>query len=96
MPVGQPDAPTVAQIRVTPAERVMRFGDEQQILATAIYSDGSQRDVTAAAAYASNAPLVAEVQPGGLAQVGQVPGQAAMTVSYLGHLGVVAIQSSKA
>jgi hypothetical protein len=92
MPVGQPDAPTVAQIRVTPAERAMRFGDEQQIMATAIYTDGSQRDVTAAAAYASNAPLVAEVQPGGLAQVGQVPGQAAMTVSYLGHLGVVAIQ----
>jgi hypothetical protein len=92
MPVGRPDAPTVAQIRVSPIERVLRFGEEQQILATAIYTDGSQRDVTAAAAYASNAPLVCEVQPGGLAQVGRAPGQAALTVSYMGHFGVVAIQ----
>jgi hypothetical protein len=90
--VGQPDAPTVVEIRLTPAERVMRFSGQQQLLVTAIYSDGSRRDVTAAAAYASNAPLVAEVDARGLVRVGRVPGQAAMTVNYMGHVAVMAIQ----
>ena len=59
LPVGRPDAPTVAEILVSPDQRVLGFNDQQQILATAIYSDGSRRDVTHAAAYASNASLVA-------------------------------------
>ena len=92
LPVGQLDAPTVAEIRVSPPERVLRFGEEQQILATAVYSDGSRRDVTGAAAYAGNASLVAEVDAGGLVRVGQVPGQAAITVNYLGQVAAVAIQ----
>ncbi|HEV3024359.1 MAG TPA: DUF1549 domain-containing protein, partial [Pirellulales bacterium] len=92
MPVGRGDAPTVAAIRISPAERVLRFGDEQQILTTAIYSDGSSRDVTAAASYASNASLVVEVDSRGLAHVGRIPGQAAITVNYLNHVAAVAIQ----
>ncbi len=92
MPTGRGDAPTVSEIRLSPAERVMRFGEQQQILATAIYSDGSRRDVTAAAAYTSNATLVAEVDARGLVRVAQVPGQAAITVNYLGHVGAIEIQ----
>jgi hypothetical protein len=92
MPVGQSDASMVAEIRVSPPERVLRFGDQQQILATAIYSDGSRRDVTSAAAYVSNASLVAEVDVRGLVRVAQVPGQAAITVNYLGQVAAVAIQ----
>jgi hypothetical protein len=92
MPRGMADAPGVIEIRLSPASRVLRFEDEQQILATAIFSDGSSRDVTSAAAYATNAALVAEVDTRGLVRVGKTPGQAAITVNYLGHVGAVAIQ----
>ncbi|MBI3837498.1 MAG: DUF1553 domain-containing protein [Planctomycetia bacterium] len=92
MPAGQSDAPHAIEIRLSPRERVLCFGGQQQILATAIYTDGSRRDVTAAAGYASNAALVAEVDARGLVRVGQVPGQAAITVNYLGHVAAVEIQ----
>jgi hypothetical protein len=92
LPVGRPDAPSLVEIQTLPVERVLRFGGRQQILTTAIYSDGSRRDVTSAAAYATNAALVAEVEPGGSVRVGQVPGQAAITVNYLGHVAAVAVQ----
>ena len=92
MPVGRSDAALVGEIRVSPTERVLAFGNPQQIVTTAIYTDGSRRDVTAAAAYGSNASLVAEVDSAGLVRVGQAPGQAAITVSYLGHVATVAIQ----
>ncbi len=92
MPVGESGAATVVGMRVSPADRVMRFGEEQQILTTAVYSDDSRRDVTAAAAYASNATLVAEVDARGLVHVGQTPGQAAITVNYMGHIRAVEMQ----
>ena len=53
-------------------------------MATAVYSDGRRRDVSSAAAYASNAVLVAEVDAHGLARIGRVPGQAAVTVQLSG------------
>ena len=96
MPVGRSDAPAVAEIRVSPLERVLHFGDQQQIMATASYTDGSHRDVTAAAAYATNASIVAEVDSRGLIRVGKVPGQAAITVNYMGHVAAISVQVPRA
>src|SRR5439155_10321898 len=50
-PIGVANSPTLLALRVSPTERVLTLKAEQQIIATAIYSDGSQRDVTAAASY---------------------------------------------
>ena len=50
-----------------------RIRSQQQILATAIYSDGQERDVTAAAGYASNAAHVAEVDHSGVIRRGHSP-----------------------
>src|SRR5262249_28387351 len=56
MPVGNEQAAKIVSLRVSPQERELAAGGEQQILATAVYSDGSLRDVSAAALYATNAP----------------------------------------
>ena len=92
MPLGSEAAPRLVGLRVSPAERALPPASPQQILATAVYSDGSLRDVTAAAAYTSNAPLIADVAAPGLIRSGTVPGEAAITVNYMGQVAAVQIQ----
>ena len=46
MPWGEQNVPTLTALRVEPTDRVMLPNADQQILATAIFSDGSERDVT--------------------------------------------------
>src|SRR5207237_2829002 len=54
----------------------------------ALFSDGSRRDVTADAEYSSNNPEIASVAEGGLIETLDVPGDGAVMVRYLGHVGV--------
>ncbi len=91
MPWGQADSPTLKSLRISPTERVLGINDRQQILATAIYSDGQERDITAAASYASNATQVVEVEQGGVLRSGTLPGQAAVTVAYMGQVAAVKV-----
>jgi hypothetical protein len=91
MPWGDDSAPTVASVRVEPADRVLGRSAEQQLLVTAVYSDGSTRDVTDAASYSTNSPVVADVEPGGLVHTGTVPGPAAITVNYMGQVAAARI-----
>jgi hypothetical protein len=91
-PIGEAGAPRTMSLRVTPAERILRLHSEQQILATVIFSDGAERDVTAAAGYTSNAPHVAEVDARGRVRTGTSPGEAAITVHYMGHVAAVRFQ----
>ena len=96
LPPADPQVPQLVSLDVSPTERVLWAGATQQILATAHYSDGTTRDVTHAAFYASNAPHVAEVDPQGLVRVGHNPGEAAMTVNYMGQVAAVQVQSPRA
>ena len=91
MPLGREDAPHVVALRASPVERVLGFQSQQQILATAEFSDGSLRDVTDAAAYTSNSGIAAEVDPFGLVRTGRVPGEAAITAQYMGQVAVVRV-----
>lgn len=91
MPWGDDDAPQPARVVVEPQTRVMERASQQQLLVTAIYSDGSRRDVTAAAAYSSNSPVIADLARPGLAETGQVPGEAAITVNYMGHVAAARV-----
>jgi len=85
-PWGEDGAPYVASIRVSPAQRVLQATDDQQLLVTAVYSDGSTRDVTDASEYTSNATLVADIEETGHVHTGLVPGEAAITINYMGHV----------
>lgn len=91
MPWGDDDAPTVKSIRVYPHDRVLDRSADQQVLVTAVYSDGSTRDVTDAATYSTNSPVVADVDPGGLVHTGRVPGPAAITINYMGQVAAAKI-----
>ena len=92
MPVGSDNAPKLERLEISPREREMKPGGEQQILATAIFTDGSRRDVSHAAQYASNATSVAEVNSHGLIRCGAQSGEAAITVNYMGSVSVVRVQ----
>ena len=85
-PWGNDGAPQVRSIRVSPAQRVLQATDEQQLLVTAVYSDGTTRDVTGASEYTSNATLVADIEEAGHVHTGRVPGEAAITINYMGHV----------
>lgn len=96
MPVGEDHAARLVGLEVSPQERELSAGTEQQILATALYSDGSRRDVSSASLYSGNAPHVAEVDSRGLIRCGQAPGEAAVTVNYMGQVAAVRILSPRA
>ena len=91
MPLGSDDAPHVVALRASPVERVLGFQTTQQILATAELSDGSQRDVTDAAAYTSNSGIAAEVDAQGIVRTGRATGEAAITVQYMGQVAAVRV-----
>jgi hypothetical protein len=80
--------PHIAELRVTPAERIVsRPGAAQHIIATAKYSDGTERDVTALCRFASQNDAVASVTDEGLITTRQ-PGESAIMVSYGGEVKV--------
>jgi hypothetical protein len=91
-PTAQPDSPALVRLSVSPVDRILDANSQQQILATAHYSDGSVRDVTSAAGYSSNAPLVAEVDRAGVVRTGQIPGEAVIGVHYMGQVASVQLQ----
>lgn len=96
LPVGDESAPRLTGLRVSPQERTLIPRGQQQILATAVYSDGSLRDVTSACLYSANANHVADADGHGLIRCGQVPGEAAITVNYMGQVAAVQVQSPRA
>ncbi len=90
-PWGDDDAAQVVSIRVSPEQRMLRTGDDQQLLVTAVFTDGSTRDVTTAAEYTSNATLVADIEDAGHVHTGTVPGEVAITINYMGHVAAARI-----
>ncbi len=91
MPWGNDNAPKVTGIEVEPNERVLAMRADQQVLVTAVFSDATRRDVTSATAYTSNSEVVAEVDATGRIRTGKVPGEAAITVNYMGHVASVRV-----
>lgn len=88
MPLGDPDAAQVASIRITPAERRLRMGAQQQLRVIATYTDGNEVDVTSVAKYQSNNDGLASVDEYGLVRVGSVPGQVAIMASYMSAVNI--------
>ncbi|MDA1049405.1 MAG: DUF1549 domain-containing protein [Planctomycetota bacterium] len=78
----------IAAIEVEPRQQSLLAGGSQQIRVTAIDSRGNRRCVTAEAEYESNAGSIAEVDQRGLVEASDIPGEAAILVRYLGHVGV--------
>ncbi|HEV3006829.1 MAG TPA: DUF1549 and DUF1553 domain-containing protein, partial [Pirellulales bacterium] len=92
LPASSPDAPIVSKLIVEPADRMLHAGDEQQLAILAEYTDGSRRDVTRQAQYASNLDLVAAVDERGLVRCGSQTGEAAIMARYMGQVAVFRAQ----
>ncbi len=83
-----PNSPSLTRINVVPVERILGVSTGQQLLVTAHYSDGTSKDVTSDATYTSNAEFIADVNASGLIQAGTTPGEAGITVAYMGNVAV--------
>ena len=88
MPVGDPDAPRVASVRVEPTEGVMAPRSAQQLRVVAAYTDGREADVTGLARFQSNRESVAAVSSDGLVTAADLPGEAAVMAAYTGQVAV--------
>jgi hypothetical protein len=90
---------TVTQIQVTPFAPSIPAGFDRQLSATAIYSDGTNRDVTSLATWTSAAPSTASVSDA-LATKGLVTGfqggTATITAQYAGASGSTTVTVSSA
>jgi len=87
-PASAPDSPHVVKLHITPSDRVLKRDQSQQLAVRAEYSDGSIRDVTRQAEYASNLDVVARVDGDGLVHTLGLSGEAAVMARYLGHVAV--------
>jgi hypothetical protein len=80
--------PTVRSLEIRPSERLLRAGAAQQVAVLARLSDGTVRDVTAAAQFETNDAGVASVSDSGLITGGEAPGVAAVMARFQTHVGV--------
>lgn len=77
-----PSGPSVSRLDVTPTDEVLWMPDHQrQLTVTAMFSDGSHRDVTRMAVYETSDPLV-DVSVDGVVQFNK-PGVVTILVRYL-------------
>ena len=78
-------------IEVFPDFRTLERNVQQQVLVTAVFSDGSRRDVTRVTSFNSNSPSIATVDDLGLATTGNRLGETAIVCLYRGQVGVARI-----
>ncbi len=73
----------VSRLIVTPPVRTLSAGQTQRLRVEAIYSDGTQRDVTARTLFTSGDGSILDVKPDGIAKV-VGPGEGAVVIRYNG------------
>lgn len=83
---GTKEDPTIVRIDLSPTERQMPFGQQQQLTVIATYSDGKTADVSALAQFQSNNDTLATVDENGLVTIGQSTGSVAVMATYLGNV----------
>ncbi len=81
-----PKEPALTGIRVAPAERNLAKGESQRLLVTAVFSDGTRRDVTREATYRAADPKTIPIAKGVVRA--QEYGEASIAVTYLGQAAV--------
>ncbi len=88
MPYGKPTDPVISRIEVTPSQRTLELGAEQQLIVMAHYSDGSKEDVTRSALFEPNDKEMAKSDVNGLVKVSEQPGDVAIMVRYQAQVAV--------
>lgn len=76
--------PDLDRLVVQPAEQTYAKGTRQPLKVEAHYTDGSTRDVTALANFASNDKEMAKVTDDGVVTIGKLTGQGVIVARYMG------------
>jgi hypothetical protein len=90
-PLGEPNAPRVAGIRLEPAELTLTPHASAKLRVVARRTDGREIDVTDHAKFQTNAEAIATVAPNGTLTAGDGPGEAAAMAAYRGHVAVATV-----
>jgi hypothetical protein len=81
-------APQLTGVNVEPATIELAPHQQQSLVLTATFSDGSTRDVTHLAAFQSSEGPVADVSEAGVITAGSLTGDAAIMARYMGQIAV--------
>ena len=90
-PWGFRNAPRIARLQIEPTSRSLRTNSHQQLVATAVYSDGTRRDMTRWVEFRSNDPTIAEVDESGLVRTQTRTGETAVIALLQGQVAVCRI-----
>ena len=87
------DAPQLVRVSVEPTHQTLAPGESFSLRTMAIFSDGSQREVSELAAYQSGDMTVAATPPDQHGQVaaGALPGEATVMARYMNHIAVCSV-----
>ncbi len=88
LPFGEPTAPRVTSITVTPREQVMGLRTTQPLKVVAKFDNGFEEEVTRHAKFQSNNDGLASVDEHGLVSTHETPGDVAVMANYLGAVDV--------
>ncbi len=88
LPFGEPTAPRVVSITVSPHEQLMKLKSTQPLKVVAKFDNGIEEDVTRHAKFQSNNDGLAGVDEHGLVTTGETPGDVAIMANYLGAVDV--------
>jgi len=88
LPFGEPTAPRVVSITVSPQEQLMKLKSNLPLKVVAKFDNGIEEDVTRHAKFQSNNDGLAGVDEHGLVTTGETPGDVAIMASYLGAVDV--------
>src|SRR6202000_340002 len=67
-PGPEKSEPAISKLELTPAAKVLKPGEDVQLIATATFANGTKRDVTWLTKFDSNDPAYLEVSPRGKAK----------------------------
>jgi Protein of unknown function (DUF1549)/Protein of unknown function (DUF1553) len=82
--------PQIVRLQVFPETRVLSKGDAQQLLVTAVYSDGATKDVTRDSVYQTSNRNTASVSAAGRVEAGEF-GESVIIVNYLRRAGIARV-----
>ena len=84
-------SPTLRYVAITPQTASIAVATTQQFTAQAFYSDGTTKDATMLATWASSNTNVATITPAGLATAGTTAGTSTISATYLGASATAAL-----
>ena len=85
---GEVDVARLQRIEVFPSEATVRSGHSQQLVVTAVYDDGTRRDVSRVVELRTNDSSLVEIDGAGLATAGKRTGQTAVIALLQGRVAV--------